>query len=53
MAFKMSGIKFFDKGMYRRINKSIKDAIKPATFKEYWPKWKEAKEKFKKNRQNR
>ena len=40
-------MKFFDKGMYQTINKNIKDAIKPATFKEYWPKYKKARENFK------
>jgi len=47
MAFKMSGMKFFDKGMYQTINKNIKDAVKGATFKEYWPKWKKTRENFK------
>lgn len=46
MAFKMAGMKFFDKELYKRINKNIKDAIKPATFKEYWPKFKEARKNY-------
>ncbi len=46
----MNGIKFFDKEMYQRANEGIKKAVKDATFKEYWPKWKEFREKYKKNK---
>ncbi len=46
----MKGIKFFDKEMLQRANKEIKEAVKDATFKEYWPKWKKFREKYKKNK---